>query len=186
MGPLCVVLPHPLCTDLPHLVQRLTHIGVEDLMPDGPIKALDIGVLIRLAGLNMPEGNAPLGAPRRKSFCDEFWTVIHSNRLGLPLSDNNLFQDTHHPLRGQGRIHFDRQDFSDAFIQQIQRPKPTTAVQGVAHEIHRPDRIRLWGDHQRLVESDRESLLGPAWQIQPELTIDAPQPLVIPSMARVP
>ena len=101
MGPLFVVLPHPLRTDLPYLVQRLKSIGVEYLMPDGTLKSLNISVLIRLAGLNMPEGNAPLCAPRGKSLCDELWTVIQSNRLGLPPPGDDLLQDAHDPLCGQ-------------------------------------------------------------------------------------
>jgi transposase InsO family protein len=41
MGPLFVVLPHPLRTDLAHLIQRLEHVGVEHLMAERSIKSFN-------------------------------------------------------------------------------------------------------------------------------------------------
>ena len=38
MGPLFVVLPHPLRTDLTHLIQRLEHVGVDHLMAERSIE----------------------------------------------------------------------------------------------------------------------------------------------------
>ena len=51
MGPLFVVLPHPLRTDLAHLIQRLEHVGVEHLMAERAIESFHKGILIRLARL---------------------------------------------------------------------------------------------------------------------------------------
>ena len=41
MGPLFVILPHPLRTDLAHLIQRLEHIDVEYLVAEGPIGSIN-------------------------------------------------------------------------------------------------------------------------------------------------
>jgi hypothetical protein len=49
MGPLFVVTVQPFGTDLPDLVERLKHIGTEDLGPIRPIEAFNEGILIRLA-----------------------------------------------------------------------------------------------------------------------------------------
>jgi len=41
MGPLLVVLLHPLRTDLLHLLQRLEDIGIEHVVSIGPIEPFD-------------------------------------------------------------------------------------------------------------------------------------------------
>ena len=78
MGPLFVVLLHPLRTDLAHLIQRLKYLGVEYLMPDGAIEPFNVGVLIGLTGLNMPECNTPLCTPHSCACCEEFWPVVYA------------------------------------------------------------------------------------------------------------
>ena len=47
MGPLFVVLPHPLRTDSAHLIQRLEHVGVEHFMAERSIEPFHKGILIR-------------------------------------------------------------------------------------------------------------------------------------------
>lgn len=54
MGPFFVVALQPLRTDLPHLIERLEHIGTEDFGPIGAIEPFDEGILIRLARLDVP------------------------------------------------------------------------------------------------------------------------------------
>ena len=73
--------------------------------------------------------------------------------------------------------------FPHAFIQNVQGPKPSSAVQRVTHEVHRPHGIRLRDDDEGLTAPNREPLLRPTWQIQPELAVHSPQPFVIPGMA---
>ena len=63
MGPLFVVFPHPLRTDLAHLIQRLEHVGVEHLVAEGPIESFHESILVRLARLNMPQGDPSDGIP---------------------------------------------------------------------------------------------------------------------------
>ena len=55
MGPLFVVTLQPFGTDLPDLVQRLKHIGIQHFGAIRPIEPLDEGILIRLAGLDVPQ-----------------------------------------------------------------------------------------------------------------------------------
>ena len=47
-----VVLLEPFGGDLPHFVERLEHVGAEHFLTVSPVEALDVGVLIRLAGLD--------------------------------------------------------------------------------------------------------------------------------------
>ncbi len=60
MGPLFVVLPHPLRTDLGHLIQRLKHVGVEHLMAERSIESFHKGILILLARLSPTAWQATL------------------------------------------------------------------------------------------------------------------------------
>ena len=80
MGPLLIVLLHPLCTDLPHLIQRLEYIGIEHFVSIGPIEPFDEGILVRLARLNISERDPAVGAPARKAVGQELGPVIQSNR----------------------------------------------------------------------------------------------------------
>ncbi len=106
--------------------------------------------------------------------------------FGWPRPGHDLFEDGDHALRGQRRIHFDGQGLSHTFIQNIEGPKPSTAVQAITHEIHRPHHVRCRDHLQRLPEPNGEPSLRPAGQIQPQMAIHAPEPFVIPPMASVP
>ena len=106
MGPLLVVLLHPLCTDLPHLIQRLEYIGIEHFVSIGPIEPFDEGILIRLARLNISERDPTVDAPARKAVGQELGPVIQSNRLGLTTPGRHLVQHPQDTCRGQGRVHF--------------------------------------------------------------------------------
>ena len=121
MRPLFVVLPHPLRTDLGHLIQRLEHIGVEYLMAERSIESFHNGVLIRLARLNIPQSHHSVRTPTRKAVGEEFRAIVEPNRLRLAPPGGDLFQDPNDPFGGQRRVHFDRQDFSDPFIQNVSR-----------------------------------------------------------------
>jgi len=65
-----------------------------------------------------------------------------------------MLQHADHVLRRERRINLDRQALPHAFVQNIQRAKPSATVEGVAHEIHGPYRVRLRDDHQRLAKLD--------------------------------
>jgi len=57
MGAFLIVLLHPLRTDFSHLIERLEDIRIEHFMSHRPIESFNEGILIRLARLNIPQGN---------------------------------------------------------------------------------------------------------------------------------
>jgi hypothetical protein len=180
MGPLLVVLLHPLCTDLPYLLQRLESRGIKHCVSIGPIEQFDEGILVRLVQLKRPEHDPAVCAPARNAVGQERGLVIQSNRLGLTAA---------RPPPGPtpaGRVYFSRQDFPHAFIQKVACPKSSSAVRGIAHDVHRPHHVRFRDDNQRLAKSDREPLFGPSWQIQLQLVLDAPHPCMVPAMSGAP
>ena len=117
MGPLFIVLPHPLCTDLPHLFERLEDIRVQHFGAIGAIESLDKRILIRLSGLDIPQRDPAFGTPGHKALRDEFRAIIQPNGLRASPPRHDLLQHPDHTLSRQRGIHFDRQGFADAFIQ---------------------------------------------------------------------
>jgi hypothetical protein len=183
MGPFFVVTLQPFRTNVSNLVQRLEHIGIQHFRAIGPIESFDEGVLIRFPWLDISQLNRPLGTPGHEPFGNQFRAIVEPNGLRLASPSHDLLEYAHHSFGRQRCIHFDGQPFSHAFVQDIQGAKPSASVEGVAHEIHGRYDIRLRDDHERLAEAVREPLLRPPWQVQPELSVHAPQPLVIPAMS---
>jgi len=66
VGPSLVVPVEPFLSEIPEFGQRLEQIGAENLFTVGPIEALVIGILIRLAGLDVAGFDALLFAPVRE------------------------------------------------------------------------------------------------------------------------
>ena len=98
MGPRFVVLPHPLRTDLAHLIQRLEYVGIKHLVPEGPIEPFHKGILIRLARLNIPQRDPSVRTPARKSSGEEFGAIVESNGLRPTPPGGDLLQDPNHPF----------------------------------------------------------------------------------------
>jgi hypothetical protein len=76
MGPLAVVGFEPRVGDRAHLLERVEEIGVEYLFSIGPVEALDEGVLIGLAGLNVAKANPLGGTPFDEGLGDELGAIV--------------------------------------------------------------------------------------------------------------
>src|SRR5204863_2262487 len=100
--------------------------------------------------------------PTRKAVGEKFRAIVEPNPLRLAPPGGDLLQDPNDPFGGQRRVHFDRDDFADPFIQNVACPEPPPAVQRIAHEVHRPDHIRLRDHVKWLDHPGRDPLLGPA------------------------
>ncbi len=60
---LFVVGDDPIVDDVAHLAQGAEEVGVEDLVSEGSIEALDVSVLSRFAGLDVMKTNPVAFAP---------------------------------------------------------------------------------------------------------------------------
>ena len=99
MRPAFVVSKQPLVGERLDLAERLEDVGVEHLLAVGPVKALDEGVLIRLAGLDVPQSDLVRVAPRREDLRGELRTVVEPERLGSSVERNELLEDADDPGR---------------------------------------------------------------------------------------
>ena len=82
VGAFLVVYGDPLTRDLADLVQRFEHVGIEHLVSRGSIVAFDVGVLIRLAGLDVTEPDALILAPAGEHLREVFRAVFEADRIG--------------------------------------------------------------------------------------------------------
>ena len=76
MGRLFIVLLHPLGADLPHLLKRVEHIGIQHFIPERPIEPFHKGILTRLAWLNIAQSDAVLRTPAGKGLRQKFWSIV--------------------------------------------------------------------------------------------------------------
>lgn len=58
MGPRFVVVDHPPVRRLADMVQTGKQMSVKHVLPEGTVEALDVGVLVRLAMLDVQDGHA--------------------------------------------------------------------------------------------------------------------------------
>src|SRR5215467_8028320 len=86
MGPLGVVDRQPGLGDRADLVEGLEEMRVEDLLTERPVEALDEGILIGLAGLDVAEPDALGRAPLDKRLRRELGAVVDPYPRGRPYS----------------------------------------------------------------------------------------------------
>lgn len=70
-------------------------------MTEGAIEPFHKGMLIRLAWLNVAQGNAAVRTLPGKPVSQKLWPVIEPNRLRLAPPGGDLLQDPNHPFGGQ-------------------------------------------------------------------------------------
>lgn len=92
MRPLVVVFPEPGLDDLADLGQGLEHVGIEDFVAEGPVEALDEGVLVRLPGLDELKFDLALLAPLGEDRRGQLAAVIQAQGARLSVKLDELFQ----------------------------------------------------------------------------------------------
>ena len=138
MGPLGVIDREPGLGDGPNLVERVEEVGVQDLLAKRPVEALDEGVLIGLARLNVAQSNPLRRAPVHKRLGGELGPVVDPYPSGSTVEPNEIVDHTDHPCTGNRRPDFDRQRFAVAFIDDVEDAKAPAVVQGIGHENRAP------------------------------------------------
>jgi hypothetical protein len=78
-----VVSPEPLRGVSCSLLDGFDDVLVEPFMPHGAVVALDVGVLLRLAWLDVLDGNPMFLGPFHQLFTDVFRAVVHPDGAGL-------------------------------------------------------------------------------------------------------
>ena len=74
---------------------------IQPFMSDRSIEALDVGILGRLAGLDIQQRDLLLICPVDQSLADVFRPVVAPNAIGLASPFNRLVQRALNPFREQ-------------------------------------------------------------------------------------
>ena len=99
-----IVGPHPLRGSLLHLGQTVPVILAQPLMPNRSVEPLDVGILLRLAGLDVSQLDTGLLRLGSDGATDVLRAVVapYCRRFSPPLDD--LLQRPDDPLRRQGEV----------------------------------------------------------------------------------
>src|SRR5215212_4145826 len=112
--------------------------AVETFVAQPSMKALDKGVLHRLAGFNEAQLDAPLVGPLIDGLASQLRSVIQDDLIWGTALDGQPLQDPYHPSSWQRGIDLDRQHLPGKDIHDREEPDPPTPGQGIAHEIDTP------------------------------------------------
>lgn len=93
MGTLLVVLEHPPVGGLAHVIKAGEQVLVQDLLAEGPVEAFDVGVLVRLARLDVPDGHAVELGPLHEGLAQELRAVVGAQDLGQAVVALELLED---------------------------------------------------------------------------------------------
>lgn len=88
-------------------------------MPDRPVVALDMGVLLGLAGLDVSQGDALLLGPVHHRETDVFRAVVTFDRQGLSAPFDDLVQGADDSFGGQREVDLDAQSFTVIFRKRL-------------------------------------------------------------------
>ena len=156
---------------------------IQPLMPNRPVVALDISILLGLAGLDVLDRNTMLLSPFPQRFTDVFRAIVDPDRARLAAPFYGPVEAADDPFCGQREIYLDPQPFAVEVIQHVQKPERTAIAQAICHEIHGPGYIWRVRDRQnaRLLPFQPLARLDP--QVQLQLAVDPVNAFVVPRMA---
>ena len=81
VGPLGIVAHQPGGGELVDILRRREDVRVEDFGALAAVEAFDVGVLLRLSGLDIVDGDVLLRAPAGERDGRQLGAVVHANRL---------------------------------------------------------------------------------------------------------
>lgn len=81
MGAVLIVGGAPVASDFSYFLERLKHVGIQDLMAEGAIEAFDVGILIRLAGLDVVKVHSLVSASGGQHVGQILGAVIDADRV---------------------------------------------------------------------------------------------------------
>ena len=118
MWPLIIVVDHPRPDDVAHLLKIGEQVGARHFASERPVELFDVGVLVRLAGLDLQDCYVVVGAPGQERIAQQFRTVIAANRFRHTTPAPVLIQDAQ-PVRHSATCRSRSQRLSDAFAHHV-------------------------------------------------------------------
>ena len=173
-----VIINQPLVSDGLNLFKIGKKIRIEHLSATSPIKALDKGILVWLAWLDISDGDAFGRCPFGEHLQDQFRPIVQPYGIGWAVAVRRF------------NTRINRADGIDVPISMVRHSRFASSitfnirtVQGVMHEIQCPAAIRRIGQPQRLPRSIRQSLLAFPGNVQTHIAIYPMYAFLVPATA---
>lgn len=114
---------------------------------------------------------------------DQLRSIVDADDLGQSAPGLQPFKGSHDAAARNRGVDDNIEHLPDTIVEDVQRSKATAAVEGVAHEVERPDAIGFRGRLQWMHGANRYSFLLAAWQVQSHGLVHAMDALMVPPMA---
>ena len=186
MRPLLVVRDEPAFGQGADLRQRFEEIRIKHLGAIATVEALDKGVLIWLARLDVVDA-IRRSSPQSTKVCAVSSGLLSMRRAaGRPCSAMSSSKTRDHPPSRDRPPHVDGQAFTIPFVDDGERSKAASVRKDVSHEIERPGLVQHRWNHERVPHPVWDAAFRPAGQIEPYGAVHAMHPFVIPRVALQP
>src|SRR5205085_4734311 len=119
----------PFVADTLQLCDRSNQPRVEHVAAIRAVEALDVGVLVGLAGLDVTDVDLLFLAPVGKCPGGKLRAVVAAQCRRSSMNLDELLEHAYHASRRYRRANFDRQSFAIAFVDHVQNPYCTSAVE---------------------------------------------------------
>lgn len=155
MGTVLVVVDHPPVRGFSDIRQAVEQVQAEHFFPIRSVEPFDIRVLVRFSGLNIAKDHPRRLGPFDKIAAEKLWAVIGPQNIGESPFGAQPFKYANQPSAGYGCVDLHSQAFTVEIVNDVKRPEPLAGIEGIAHEVGRPDLVRTLWHSQRLFYSFR-------------------------------
>jgi hypothetical protein len=183
MGAVLVVVDHPPVRDFTDIRQGVEQIQAEHFLPERSVKSFDVRVLVRFSRLNIANDHPRRLSPFDKIAAEKLRTIIGPQDIREAPFGAQPLKYSNQPSAGYGGIDLHGQAFTVEIIDDIKRAEPLAGIEGITHEVGRPDLIWTLWHPQGLFYSFGQPFLCTALLIQMQLAIDPINPFMVPWMA---
>lgn len=135
---LVVIDQEPMCR-LTHLIEIVKHVQIEYRVTEGAVVALDEGVLVRFAGLDVANIDAVFGTLGDKALRKKLRPVVAANCARIAAPSGNVVEHPNHSLRTDRCIDFDRKPLARKVIDNVERTEASAVIKRVVHKVDRPE-----------------------------------------------
>ena len=152
---------------------------VQKLIPEAAVKALDEGVLLRLAGRDVVPGDRVVLAPAQDRHTGELGAVVGHDAQGPSAESDDAIElacNAHARDRSIGR---QAEAFTREVVDDCQDPEPPAVGEAVADEVQGPALVRPLRHRQRCARAERPLASATAADLKPFLAVEPPQLLVV-------
>ena len=81
MGPLVIVGPEPLSCEVLYVSNRFKQVMAQPIIAHRAVIPFDVGILLRISGLDMGDGKTAFLRPGQEGIADVFRAVVAANGL---------------------------------------------------------------------------------------------------------